>query len=61
MSVSDLDRDLGGQVPKEDPERVSETFTEDLIHILFKQSEAGCNLLTRPSLGVGLAPRVSRP
>ena len=31
MSVSDLDRDLGGQVLKEDPERVSETLPRTLF------------------------------
>ena len=31
VSVSDLDRDLSGQVPKDDPERVSETLPRTLF------------------------------
>ena len=34
MSVSDLDWDLGGQVPKEDPERESETLPRPYSHTI---------------------------
>ena len=34
VSVSDLDRDLSGQVPQDDPERVSETLPRTLFGTL---------------------------